>query len=76
MEHNRKKHGMMNKMVILLFFFSFSVMKREETAMFGTHVVVVDISICSAREILFHKHAYIYIQKKVQTLQEMKQKKN
>jgi len=55
-------------------------MKREETAMFGTHVVVVDISICSAREILFHKHAYIYIyiyiQKKVQTLQEMKQKKN
>jgi len=50
-------------------------MKREETAMFGTHVVVVDISICSAREILFHKHAYIYIQKKVQTLQEMKQKK-
>lgn len=47
-------------------FFSSSLVKREETAMFGsTHVVVLEVSVLQGRY-LFHKHAY----KKVQTLQE------
>jgi hypothetical protein len=51
-------------------FFSSSLVKREETAMFGsTHVVVLEVSVLQGRY-LFHKHAY----KKVQTLQERETK--